>query len=85
MEFHVRLGKGELTMHFRRDDGKRKIECGVAYGCITSVIEDVTCEMCIEVNTLATTLSTLCGCRRPWLHRPVAVAIIEMRSEHERS
>lgn len=74
----MKLGQDELTMHFRRDDGKRKIECGETHGCITNVIEDVTCVKCRAVNSLTVTIAEACGCRNYGGHRPVALAIIEL-------
>lgn len=74
----MRLGQGELTMHYRRDDGGRKIECGATHGCITSVVGDVTCKKCRAVNAITVTLAEACGCRNYGGHRAVALAIHEL-------
>lgn len=67
----MRLGSGELTMHFRRhvEGGpKQRIECGAPSGCITAVIEDVTCVDCKAIARQAAFLADQCGCRRPEVH-----------------
>lgn len=78
----MRLGKGELTMHYRRDDGRRRIECGRKDGCITSVLADVTCGTCRRVAALADEQAARCGCRRGTVHRGVARAVVELGEEH---
>lgn len=72
---------GELTMHFRRyvEDGpKQRIECGVPGGCVTAVIEDVTCKNCHDIAERAEALAELCGCRRAEVHAGVARAQYEI-------
>jgi hypothetical protein len=73
----VKLGEGELTMHFRRESWRR-IECGVRSGCITAVIEDVTCVDCEAIAALADRLARQCGCQRPEVHAGVARAQYEI-------
>lgn len=73
----MRLGQGELTMHYRRPE-IRRIECGVTYGCITAVLEDVTCTNCTEIAQEAAILATKCGCRDAGQHAPVARAMREI-------
>ncbi len=80
-----RLGHGELTMHYRRhvEGGpKQRIECGAGYGCITAVMEDVTCEKCKTVADRANALAEDCGCRNGHVHRALALALIETEEVH---
>lgn len=77
----VKLGEGELTMHFRRESWKR-IECGMRSGCVTAVRADVTCENCAAIADLAADLALTCGCRRADVHTGVARAMHEM-TDHQ--
>lgn len=74
-----RLGAGELTMHYRRYvvGVRQQIECGVPHGCITTVIEDVTCSGCKAVAQLADEWAEQCGCRNGHVHRGTARAAVE--------
>lgn len=74
-----RLGAGELTTHYRRhvEGVRQQIECGVPHGCITAVIEDVTCSGCKAVARLADERAEQCGCRNGHVHRGAARAVIE--------
>jgi hypothetical protein len=61
----ARLGVDELTMHYRPLPGpSAPIACGVTHGCVTAVLDDVTCVYC---KTLAAGGS---------VHEPVAVDAI---------
>lgn len=49
----MRLGVGELTMHYRAGQAGDPFACGERNGCITGVIEDVTCKACKGIRELA--------------------------------
>ena len=73
----------ELTMHHRfRHDGR--ISCGVRQGCVTAVVEDVTCKTCVLVAWRARALAADCGCAEAIQHLAVARAQIEIATEQAR-
>lgn len=53
-------------------------------GCVTGVLADVTCAMCVRVAVRAEQLAKLCGCRRGDIHEGVARAQIEIADGHDR-
>lgn len=75
-------------IHYRsgpRSEPGRRPACGVRAGCLTVVLDEVSCQDCRVIWARATLLARECRCRNVETHLGIARAQIELEAAEHRA